>query len=353
MKRFLQTALLIAAMLFAATSLEAQNKRYTVMFYNLENLYDTIQDPTIYDTEFIPTGVKQWNSAKYWKKMSNIEKVFFSVATQNKAYPTVIGVSEIENRNVLEDVVSLDKLQNANYQICHYDGPDARGVDCAFLYRPDQFKIEGSEPIKAKIPGAREGFRTRDILTMWGTIEGEPFFFVVSHWPSRRGGQSSSAFLREGVAAQIRGIIDSVRTANPLVKAVVMGDFNDDPQDKSVSEYLGGKLNKSKLDPNDMYNPFWQLHKDGYGSLAYNDAWNLFDNIVVSASLANPQEGTLGLWKPKKSKYWGNIFAPDFLHQQEGQYKGYPLRTYVGNNFQAGFSDHFPVFIFIAKQTEN
>ena len=349
MKRNIFVLSLLSAMVLSISSASAQSKRYTVLFYNVENLFDTIQDPTIYDTEFIPSGVKEWNSTKYYKKLDNLEKLFYSVAQENKAYPTIIGVSEVENRNVLEDIASMPKLLPAGYQICHYDGPDARGVDVAFFYRPDQFKYEGSESIKANIPGARKGFRTRDLLTMWGKIDGEDFFFVVSHWPSRRGGQNSSAFLREGLASQIKGICDSVRQANPATKVVVMGDFNDDPGDKSVSENLGAKLKKNKLQSGDMFNPFWQMHRDGYGTLVYNDLWNLFDNIVVSDNLANAPEGTLALWKAKKAKYYGNIFKAEFLFQKEGQYKGYPLRTYVGNNFQNGWSDHLPVFIHIVK----
>ncbi|MBO5806385.1 MAG: endonuclease/exonuclease/phosphatase family protein [Tidjanibacter sp.] len=349
MKRQLFVISLLVAVVLSIGTASAQSKRYTVMFYNVENLFDTIQDPTIYDTEFIPSGNKEWNSAKYYKKLDNLERLFYSVAKQNKSYPTVIGVSEVENRNVLEDLASQEQLLAANYQICHYDGPDARGVDVAFFYRPDQFKYEGSESIKAKIPGARENFRTRDLLTMWGKIDGEDFFFLVSHWPSRRGGHSASAYLREGLASQIKSICDSVRKANPAMKVVVMGDFNDDPGDKSVSENLGAKLSKKRLGELDLFNPYWQMHKDGYGTLVYNDLWNLFDNIVVSSNLANAPKGTLELWKPAKAEYYGNIFKADFLFQREGQYKGYPLRTYVGNNFQAGWSDHLPVFIYIVK----
>ena len=349
MKRNLFVISVVVALFVSLTSASAQSKRYTVLFYNVENLFDTIQDPTIYDTEFIPSGVKEWNSTKYYKKLDNLEKVFYSIAEQNKAYPTVIGVSEVENRNVLEDIASLPKLQRANYQICHYDGPDARGVDVAFFYRPDQFKYEGSKSIKANIPGARENFRTRDILTMWGKIDGEDFLFIVSHWPSRRGGQSSSAYLREGLAAQIKGICDEARRQNPNIKVAVMGDFNDDPGDKSVSEDLGAKLKKNKLEEYDLWNPYWQMHRDGYGTLVYNDLWNLFDNIVVSANVANAPKGTLEIWKPKQSTYYGNVFKGEFLFQKEGQYKGYPLRTYSGNNFQNGFSDHLPVYIFLVK----
>ncbi len=348
MNKLVIKLLTIGMVLLVALPAGAQNKRYTAVFYNIENVFDTINDPTINDEEFLPDGIKNWTGVKYWKKMENIERVIYNIAGENKAFPTVLGVSEIENRNVLEDLASMPKVAPAGYQIVHYDGPDARGVDCAFFYRPDQFTLLESTSERVTVEGQPD-FRTRDILTMRGTIEGEEFLFIVSHWPSRRNGQASSAHLRETVARQIREIIDARRAINPDIKAVVMGDFNDDPKDRSVAEVLGGKRRIKDLEEGDMFNPFYQMHQDGHGSLAYQDAWNLFDNIVVSENLATDGKGKLHLVSAPKSKYLGNIFNRSFLIQQEGQYRGYPLRTYVGNAFQDGYSDHLPVFIFFEK----
>ena len=194
-------------------------------------------------------------------------------------------------------------------------------------------------------------WRTRGIVTMWGTIDGEPFLFMVAHWPSRLGGQAASAFKRNAAADQMRAIADSVLKVNPATKIVAMGDFNDDPTDESVEVHLGAKAKIKELQPGDFYTPFADMLKAGLGTLAYRDAWNLFDNIVVSENLATGSAGKLKLVKDpyKKTKFYGNIFKPSYLIQQEGQYKGYPLRTFVGNNFQGGFSDHLPVFIYIAK----
>ena len=348
MNKLATSILSVLMLLVVVNSANAQSKRYTAVFYNIENVFDTINDPTINDEEFLPDGIKNWTGVKYWKKMANIERALFNLSSECKAFPTVIGVSEIENRNVLEDIASMPKLAPAGYQIVHYDGPDARGVDCAFFYRPDQFTLTGSSSERVVVEGQPD-FRTRDILTMTGTIDGEEFLFIVSHWPSRRNGQAASSHLRETVAAQIRGIIDAHRAKNPNIKAVVMGDFNDDPKDKSVSEILGGKRRIKDLEEGDMFNPFYQMHQDGHGSLAYQDAWNLFDNIVVTENLATDGKGKLHLVSASKSKYLGNIFNRPFLIQQEGQYRGYPLRTYVGNAFQDGYSDHLPVFIFFEK----
>lgn len=349
MKRI--TFFAVAALLVGFMAAAFAQKPYKVVFYNLENFFDTINDPETLDDEFTPDGEKRWTSAKYNKKLANVERVFAGITAENANdrieladYPIVIGVSEVENRGVLEDIAATRKLAPARYRICHYDSPDRRGVDVAFFYRADVFHFEGS----AAIPFTMEGLdiRTRDIVTMWGTIDDEPFYFMVAHWPSRLGGQAASSPRRERAAEIMRQAADSVRAANPNVKVVMMGDLNDDATDKSIVEVLGavGKINK--IPEGGYYNPYIALLKDGYGTLAYRDAWNLFDNIIVSENLATASTGSLKLKKAFKN-YYGAIFRRPFLLQQEGQYKGYPLRTFVGNNFQGGYSDHLPVFIYI------
>ncbi|MDE5578978.1 MAG: endonuclease/exonuclease/phosphatase family protein [Alistipes sp.] len=343
MKKILFTVLFVA--LFAAGIAQ---KPYKIVFYNFENLFDTINDPDVHDEEFTPEGAKGWNSIKYNKKVGNLERVLFDIAAQDRDFPVVIGVSEIENRNVMEDVIAQPKLAPANYRIVHYDSPDARGVDVGFYYRPDRFKLEGSAPIPFRMPEL-PNFRTRDFVTMWGTIDDEPFFFLVSHWPSRLGGKEASDPKRISAARQIRAIVDSVQQAVPAAKVVVMGDLNDDATDASVVEGLSAKGRVKDMEPGDMFNPFIALLKAGYGTLAYRDAWNLFDNIIVSGNLVDAPAGTLRLLNAGSSKFYGGIFRRPYMIQREGQYMGYPLRTFVGNNFQGGFSDHFPVYIYIGK----
>ncbi len=343
MKKVLLTGL-FAVMMVAVFA----QKPHKVMFYNFENLFDTIRDPEIYDSEFTPEGPKKWNATKYQKKLDNLSRVLFDIAAIDKNYPAVIGVSEIENRTVLEDVITQPKLAPANYRIVHYDSPDARGVDCAFFYRPDVFKLEGSAPIRFTMKEL-PNLRTRDIVTMWGTIDGEPFYFMVAHWPSRLGGKEASAPRRNRAAEIMRTAADSVLAANPATKIVMMGDFNDDATDDSIVEILGGKGDIKKLEKGDYFNPYVKMLKAGLGTLAYRDAWNIFDNIVVSENLATGSTGALKLQRAEKSKFWGNIFNAPYLFQKEGQYKGYPLRTFVGNNFQGGYSDHLPVYIYIGK----
>ena len=345
MKKILLTGLF--AVLIAAGFAQ---KPYKVVFYNFENLFDTIDDPGVNDTEFTPEGPKKWNAYKYAKKIGNLERVLFDIASADGDFPIVIGVSEVENRSVMEDVIATPKLSKGNYRIVHYDSPDLRGIDVGFYYRPDVFKLEGSAAIPFRMPDMPD-FRTRDFVTMWGTIEDEPFFFLVSHWPSRLGGQAASASKRMAAAEQVRAIVDSVQRADPATKVVVMGDLNDDATDRSIVEGLRAKGRIGDVGPGDMFNPFIALLKAGYGSLAYRDDWNLFDNIIVSDNLATGSTGELKIRPVGDTKFYGGIFRRPYMIQKEGQYKGYPLRTFVGNNFQGGFSDHLPAYIYIANNT--
>ena len=341
MKKLLLSVCLVGAMLVAFAQ-----KPYKVVFYNLENLFDTINDPNKNDEEYLPEGARKWTTYRYNQKQENMSRVLFDIAAEDRNFPAVIGVSEIENRLVLEDLLATPKLAKTNYRIVHYDSPDRRGVDCAFFYRPDQFKLEGSEAHKISFPG-KPNFLTRDLVAMWGKIEGEPFYFIVSHWPSRLGGKERSQYSRDFVAEKCKKICDSVRTANPATKVVIMGDFNDDATDASLVKVMGAKGKVKELETGDFFNPYVQMLKAGLGTLAYQDSWNLFDNICVTENLVNGTYGKLRLIKGKK--FYGNIFTRPYMLQQEGQYKGYPLRTFVTNNFQNGFSDHFPVYIYIGK----
>ena len=339
-------------MLFVLTSLVlcgyAQQPRYTVQFYNLENLFDTIDTPGVHDEEFTPTGAKKWTGVKYWKKIGNLAEVFYGVAAATGGYPVIIGMSEMENRNVLEDIAANEKLLPAGYAVCHYDSPDARGVDVAFFYRPDVFKYQGSRPLKMVLPGEPD-FRTRDILEMWGTIGDQKVCAYVCHWPSRLEGQQASEYKRMAAARVVRNAVDSLRRTEPDTRIIIMGDMNDDPTDPSMAKVLNAKRSVDELKPGDLYNPFFQMFKDGYGTLAYRDAWNLFDNIVVSENLVNAPAGELKLYRSPKRKYAGYIFDRPFLRNKSGQYKNYPLRTFVGDTFQGGYSDHFSTYIILTK----
>lgn len=341
--------LFLLLFVFCSISLWAQEQKYVVMFYNVENFFDVYDDPNVRDDEFTPDGPKKWTETKYKEKLSRVEQVIYSIAGANRDYPVIIGLSEIENRRVLDDIVSTPKLIKANYQIAHFDSPEPRGVDVALLYRPDVFQLEWMEAFQPEIPEL-PNFKTRDILAVCGTIDGERFCFFVNHWSSRRGGSAASEFLRVGWAATLRKYADALQEKYPDIKMVMMGDMNDDPVNKSLAEVLGGRGKIVDVEPGGYFNPFMEMHRKGYGSLAYQDAWNLFDNMVVNSNLLEEfGVGSLHLCKAAKSKFYGNIFKRPFMVQQKGKFKNYPFRTYSGNTYLGGYSDHFPVYLLIGK----
>ena len=285
--------------------------------------------------------------------------VIRAMADDNGRYHTILGVSEIENRHVLEDLVSQPEIADANFQIVHYDGPDRRGVDVGLLYRPDQFTVLESRSIPFTFDSEirfdmtkeeQEQFRTRDILMVRGMIEDEMFAFFVCHLPSRLGSKGYDLRNRGGEIAYQESL--KLMQAYPGIKIAVMGDMNDNPDDDSMALYLHGRETMAEMGPEDFFNPFLSMIKAGYGSLAYQGEWCIFDIIMVNEALA---KGTSGknhlqpLVKKRKKVFYGRIFQKDFMTQQDGPYKGTPFRTYSSGAFVGGYSDHYPTYILIGK----
>lgn len=340
MKKLITLFLFVASSVFIYAQEKSQFQLYSVAFYNLENLFDTEDDPTILDDDFTPKGSYAWTETKYRKKLSNMAFVINRLAKEHTSYgPAIIGVSEVENRKVLEDLINTDELAKVGYGIVHYDSPDRRGIDVALLYNPTLFTLTSSKIYPYILP-QDSTFKTRDQLLVSGILAGEPFHVIVNHWPSRSGSKSSE--LREFGASISKHIADSIYNADPDAKIVIMGDLNDDPTDPSCRIVLNAKKEQSEVEEGGLFNPFWKLYERGIGSLFYQGSWNLFDQIIVSNSLANPKENTLRFWKAE-------VFNRDFLIQKEGQRKGYPFRTFTGNRFQNGYSDHFPTLIYMIK----
>lgn len=357
MRRF--CLIVLAALLFAPMAgAQKVQKTHVIGFYNLENLFDTYHDEGKNDYEYLPDGANQWTDVKYQKKLHNMAEVIRAMKDDNKVYHTILGVSEIENRNVLEDLVSQPEIADANFQIVHYDGPDRRGVDCGLLYRPDQFTLLESRSIPftfdsqsinfSMTPEEQANFRTRDILEVRGTIGDEMFAFYVTHLPSRIGGKSGD--LRSRGAEIIHENAMSLMEKYPGIKIVVMGDMNDNPFDESMVTYLHGKENISEVGKEDFFDPFLSMIKAGYGSLAYQGVWCIFDIIMVNQNLVNPAKGTFGIQPLVKKKFYGRVFQQPFMTQQEGQYKGTPKRTSSNGAFINGYSDHYPTYIVISNK---
>lgn len=340
------STIVIAVFIFFPLVFSAQEKNYKalcVAFYNLENLYDTIDDPLTDDSEFLPKGKKNWNTDKYKKKISNLARVISGIGEEiNAGGPVIIGLCEVENRAVLEDLISEPRLARLNYGIVHYDGPDKRGVDVALLYMKDYFEVISSLPATLKITGD-DNFRTRDQLIVTGKLQGEVMHLIVNHWPSRRGGEKRSLPFRLAAAELCRASVDSILLTDSLSKIIVMGDMNDDPTDESIVLKLKAKGEKNSLLHGELYNPMNGLFKKGLaGSLAYRDKWNLFDQIIISRNLLTDSTGYF--------YHKAGVCNKNFMVQQSGNYKGYPYRTYVGNNFKGGYSDHFPVYIILINK---
>lgn len=315
-----------------------------VAFYNLENLFDTIDNEGVNDAEYLPNGTNKWGSLKYNSKLQRMAYAISQIGIdQTPAGAALLGVSEIENRLVLEDLVKQPEIKNRSYQIVHFDGPDRRGVDVALLYNPRLFTVTNSKSYRLYTDDPN--FLTRDQLMVSGYLQDEKVHIIVNHWPSRSGGEMRSRPKRNAAAALTRSIVDSLHKTEPKARIIVMGDLNDDPTNESCATILGAKRDLNDVNPGDLYNVFWKTLESGIGSLAYNDQWNLFDQIILSHQLSKGGKGNLRLWKSE-------VFYRNFLIQQEGRYKGTPLRTHAGGVWLNGYSDHLPTVVYLIKETK-
>ncbi len=340
---------ILTASLLLIFSLSVSSQKYkagVIAFYNIENLFDTINTPGVNDVEFTPEGAKKWNSERYWIKINNNAKVISQIGkNDNLPGPAILGLSEIENRSVIEDLINSPHLKPLDYGIVHYDSPDKRGVDVALIYQKKYFTVTStrSAPLLIYDKDTQKRIYTRDQLVVSGLFDGEPMHFIVNHWPSRYGGEKRSAYLRNAAAVLTRSIIDSLKSADPSAKVIMMGDLNDDPINNSITKHLQAHGNIHRLKKNDLYNAMGPLFKKGIGTLAYRDSWNLFDQMILTQSLLGDDFST---YKFKHARVFNDVM----LTNQEGRFKGYPWRTYVGDNFMAGYSDHFPVYILLIKE---
>ncbi len=347
MKKFHKYALFILfpLMAFQQPAVNAQGKQAKVLcvaFYNLENLFDTIDDPKIDDAEFLPKASSQWDSKRYYTKLNHLAEVISQIGDEyTKNGPAFIGVSEVENRQVVEDLVHTPPLKSMGYDVVHFDSPDKRGIDVALLYQPKLFRVTSSKAHPFTM--ADTSFHTRDILQVDGLLDGELVHVLVNHWPSRSGGQQESASKRNAAADLCLSIVESIYKEEPNAKIIIMGDLNDDPVDASLMKHLKIKTKPEDVKPGDLFDPMWQLFRDGVGSIAYQDTWDLFDQIIVSSSLMDKNAEGYRYLKAK-------VFNKTFLIQKEGIYKGYPFRTYGGGIYLGGYSDHLPAYLFLVKE---
>jgi hypothetical protein len=314
-----------------------------VAFYNTENFFDTIHQANVLDEEYTPTGPMKWNTQKYKAKLEHISYAISQIGLESSPLGiAMIGLSEIENRGVLDDLVKQPALAKRSLQIAHYEGIDRRGVDVALLYNPKLFTLSNSKSYR--LHTADTTFRTRDQLMVSGYLFGEKVHVIVNHWPSRLGGDIARQN-RNAAAALTRSIADSLLHVDAKAKIIIMGDLNDDPFDESCVKVLGAKKEINDVKEGEFYNTLWKTLDRGIGSLAYNDQWNLFDQIIISSELAHADRSKLKFWKAE-------IFNRAFLTQQEGKYKGTPLRTHAAGVWLNGYSDHYPTMIYLIKEVK-
>ena len=337
--------LLLAAWFMACLTVSAQKSfvGYAIGFYNQENLFDTCHDEGKNDYEYLPA--KGWNGLKYSNKLKNMAQVLSEMGAD--VIPVgcaAIGLAEVENDNVLKDLVAQPALAKRGFNFVHIEGPDRRGIDCALLYNPQLFQVRNVK----LVPYVQElkkdsAFYTRGFLTVSGTLANEHVTIIVCHLPSR----FSASFYRESGARQIKVVKDSLLREDPTCKVIVMGDMNDDPEDASMYKELAAKENINKVKADEMFNPWYNVHQSGTGTLSYQGAWNLFDQIILSPTLIN-QNGSKDY---STLKYWKNqIFRRDYMFQTEGKYKGSPKRTTAGGVWLNGYSDHLPTVVYLLKE---
>ena len=347
-KNTMTNSLLLAFFTICSLSLSAQKQDYKtaiVAFYNLENFYDTVDNKMVNDDDFLPTGAKNYTGRIYQNKVEHLATVLSQIGTDiNPDGPAMIGVAEVENDTVLNDLVHHPILASRNYKIVHYDSKDARGVDVGFLYNPKYFRVLHTAKLFVHLPeGAKATYFTRDVLWVKGVLDGDTVHVFINHWPSRLGGEERSMPGRLAAARIDKDLVDSIQKYNANAKIILMGDLNDDPISPSVTKVLQAKGDIAAVKPNGLYNPWVNMYKNGIGTLAYQDAWGLFDQIMISYPWLNKTQSGYFFYQP-------HIFNKEFIVENIGKYKGYPMRTWDGNTYRGGYSDHFPTYLVMLKK---
>ncbi|WP_299777603.1 endonuclease [uncultured Formosa sp.] len=303
----------------------------TIAFFNLENLFDITNDPTINDNDFLSTSEKRWNLKRYENKLF---KLGFAISNIGKnetgTHPAIVGVAEVENAKVIQDLLDSEHLKDIPYGFVHYNSPDERGIDVAFIYDKTQFEVTDSAPYSIVLMDDNGlADYTRDILRVSGIFDGEPMHFLVNHWPSKN--EESNAPKRMEVSNKATEIIEGLKAENPNAKIIVMGDFNDNSASESVQALVNN---------NALFNPMESLTSFERGSINYRFKWDVFDQFMLTHNFLDHKPGTHNFDT-------ADIFDADFLKQYKGKYKGQPFRTYVGKTYKGGYSDHFPVYLLL------
>jgi hypothetical protein len=315
------------------------DREFTIMFYNVENLFDPANDSLTRDDDFTPSGDLHWTYKRYYTKINKLYKVITALGGWQP--PDVIGLCEVENKKVLLDMINNTPLSKYPYEVIHYNSPDRRGIDVALICNRNTIRTLDSRKISIR----KNGLYTRDILHVKAILHKDTCHFLVNHWPSRSSGQIETEGDRNEAALLLKSFTDSLFTINRHTRIIIMGDFNDEPTDESLSGRLMALTTMHDPKPGFLYNISVAPAKGNYrGTLKYRGQWNLFDQIIVSGSLLSQSDGLY----VKKDGY--TIFGEEFLLVGDEQYTGFkPFRTYNGFRYQGGFSDHLPVYVVVTS----
>jgi endonuclease/exonuclease/phosphatase family metal-dependent hydrolase len=314
--------------------------RIKVAFYNCENLFDTHHQPGKQDGDFTPDGKYHYTQRVFEQKLHNIATVFQSMSGNDGAL-AIAGLAEVENDRVLEDLCSQPELGDKHFKhICHA-GPDPRGINVGFIYDPSLFIVINEETIPVIFRSTGHSSHGRDILHVYGILDGDTVHVFVNHWTSRRKGEEESERKRVQAASANKAVIDDLMKNNTNTKVIVMGDFNDNPTDRSIIETLDAKSDAAKTNISSLFNPFFDIYNAGYGTEKYRSTWNLFDQILVSGAFVQKNLNHLHYEKAE-------IYKPEFIlnHKKNGDE---PKRSFIGSRWSNGYSDHFPVSIELVK----
>jgi predicted extracellular nuclease len=315
----------------------SEGKRFPVVFYNVENLFDAEDDPTVNDNEFLPGSKKAWTAARYSKKLQDLARVLRDSGQGD--YPALIGLCEVENRRVAEALAATGALKKGNYAVVHQDSPDSRGIDVALLYRPGAFTVRSYSILQVMLPDKTRA-STRDILYVCGDLKGgETLHLFVNHWPSRAGGVEQTMNNRLAAAGVLRSVTDSLFRSDPNVHIIIMGDLNDTPSDRSIFQTLGAGEPDRVSHPG-LVNLMFPASRRGEGSYNYQGSFDMLDHMIVSTSLFS----SAGLSVENGEGY---VFVKDYMTFTNSRGQQVPDRTYAGNRYTGGISDHFPVYFFL------
>lgn len=335
LKRIYQVIFLFGIILLYSSCSKKTIKHFSFAFYNVENLFDTIDDPHIRDNSYLPDSKIPWNTERYQHKLNNLSKVMSAVDTVG--YPTIFGLCEVENIHVLKDLVSHRGIKEAGYRILHKDSPDERGIDVALLYRPETYVPVYTNYIKLTFPSDPKN-GTRDILYSKGVVaERDTLHIFVNHWTSRWGGQEKTEPFRRFTGKLLKGICDSILRAQPKANIIIAGDLNDNPDNLSITEDLGAAAVSQALNEKTLFNLSYNQYLDGMGTLYYR-SWDMFDQIIVSGNMLKGKKGI------KVESFDQSIIKYDWMLYQPEKGPARPSRTAAGK-YYGGYSDHLPVFI--------